>query len=439
MIVHIEGQRMEAHRFIAENKSLREITTTLKTAEGWLMLAAVAAFMASAFFVVKYFVGGDINPSTWTGEQWGNACLGLGITAAITAAQAYLYASGYKGPWAALGVTIVIAFALFSEVSQSMEREDATVRNRSENSAVFQQATKAIGTIAQNAANPVISPYAGQIAQQAQIVARCEQRVKAGKEKHCKGDKARLAALESQSAAAMAAASTGASSAISVALANAKALEYDEGKHYAMIRLLKHVFGISGIWASFLFSIIIIGTFEYAFHFVGAYVADHKRALKLLGRDDKGNLVTESLDPVRPDTQDARSQDAKPASDSGYQDAKKKEPEPVKQYDRIPLTEIVRLASVSVLCDIADGKLDSFSVRAVNDCLKRNGYGKTNAEREQEIYPALVDHFDKEGYIRVSDGWIEPEPGEAHKNGKRQKWAINRDVCKEKAAGIPRG
>jgi len=83
---------------IKENKSVRGITRSLKKAESWLFIAAIAAFLASAFFVVKYFVGGDMTPSLWDGEQWINACLGLGLTAVITAAQALLYASGYKGP-----------------------------------------------------------------------------------------------------------------------------------------------------------------------------------------------------------------------------------------------------------------------------------------------------------------------------------------------------
>jgi hypothetical protein len=58
-----------------------------------------------------------------------------------------------------------------------------------------------------------------------------------------------------------------------------------------MIRLLKDIFGVSGVWASFLFSLIIIGTFEYAFNFVGAYVNDHKKALRALGLDTQGNPI----------------------------------------------------------------------------------------------------------------------------------------------------
>ena len=69
-----------------------------------------------------------------------------------------------------------------------------------------------------------------------------------------------------------------------------------------MIRLIKEVIGVTGIWASFLFSLIIIGTFEYAFHFVGGYVADHRQALLELGHDPdelkpSANFGLESLFP----------------------------------------------------------------------------------------------------------------------------------------------
>ena len=213
----------------SQTKSVYDLVADLRKAQTWLLIAAFAAFLASAFFVVKYFAGGDMRPLQWSGEQWANAMLGLGITAVITAAQAFLYASGYKGQAATVATCIVVFFGIFSEVSQSMEREDATVRHRSE------------------------------------TVVTLEQR----------------SGLHSANRAAV----------LTGAIAQAKALEYDEDKHYAMIRLLRDLLGVEGIWASFVFSLIIICTFEYAFHFVGAYVADHKKALLLLGRDTRGEWI----------------------------------------------------------------------------------------------------------------------------------------------------
>ncbi|WGZ94550.1 MAG: hypothetical protein QJT81_00760 [Candidatus Thiothrix putei] len=287
-------------------KSLRDILGDLRKAEAWLLMAAFAAFLASAFFVVKYFVGGEMDPPNWSGEQWANAILGLGITAVITAAQAFLYASGYKGPAAVVATVIVVFFGLFSEVSQSMEREDATVRQRSEGSPVFQAALGSIQNLSVQAATPSgataqLATARGTLARHEAELAACRAKYRAdARIQQCERyEHAKIAEARGEVAAAEAAASGSAAvvgSALSAAITQAKTLEYDEDKHYAMIRLLKDLLNVGGIWASFLFSVIIIGTFEYAFHFVGSYVADHKRALLLMGRDTRGELIHPDTD-----------------------------------------------------------------------------------------------------------------------------------------------
>jgi hypothetical protein len=268
---------------IKTTKSVRGIIRSLRKAEAWLFIAAIAAFLASAFFVVKYFVGGDMTPTAWDGEQWANACLGLGLTAVITAAQALLYASGYKGPAAIIATVVVVFFGLFSEISQSMEREDATVKHRSENSLVFQAALNGVSKL--SAPQPIASPYAAQLADAEARLSDCKAKMAEGVYKNCDKSQGRVDSLRAQNQAAMAASTQAASSALPAAIAQAKALEYDEDKHYAMIRLIKDFLGVTGVWASFVFSLIIIGTFEYAFHFVGGYVADHRQALLELGHD----------------------------------------------------------------------------------------------------------------------------------------------------------
>lgn len=286
---------------LVATKSLRDILGDLRKAEAWLLMAAIAAFLASAFFVVKYFVGGAMNPALWTGEQWANALLGLGITAVITAAQALLYASGYKGPAAVAATVVVVFFGLFSEVSQSMEREDATVRQRSESSPVFQAALGSIQNLSTQAAAPSgaasqLGTARGKVAQHEAELAACRAKYRTDTRiQQCERyEHSKIAAARGDMAAAEATASGSAAvvgSALSAAITQAKTLEYDEDKHYAMIRLLKDLFHVGGVWASFMFSMIIIGTFEYAFHFVGTHVADHRRALLLLGRDTHGDLI----------------------------------------------------------------------------------------------------------------------------------------------------
>lgn len=294
------------HAFLVRTKSLREILSDLRKAQIWLVVAALAAFLASAFFVVKYFVGGEMTPATWTGEQWANSFLGFGLTAVITAAQAFLYASGYKGHAALIATFIVVFFGLFSEISQSMEREDATVRARSESSAVFKATLGSITTLS-SATTPTSSSASTADLSAAQRRASktqtridnknkcnsCESESFKALRERLANEMGAVAAAQSRVNMEMQSASIANSAALKTAIETAKGLEYDEGKHYAMIRLLKQLFGVTAIWASFLFSIVIIGTFEYAFHFVGSYVADHKRALKLLGRDARGKRLND--------------------------------------------------------------------------------------------------------------------------------------------------
>ncbi|HPQ94926.1 MAG: hypothetical protein KDI44_05165 [Thiothrix sp.] len=297
-----QNTNLDRPTFIIRTKSLRDILADLRKAELWLTIAAVAAFLASAFFVVKYFVGGDLTPESWSSEQWMNALLGLGITAVITSAQAFLYASGYKGHAAVIATFVVVFFGLFSEISQSMEREDATVRHRSENSAVFQAALNSIGTVAGTA--NAMSPEQKQLAD-ARAGLNYWEGLKAQKnavhqsvkyshrtiDRNITDFRQQIDSLSRQ----VGMQDQNRSSLLAGAINQAKALEYDEDKHYAMIRLIRNLLGVTGLWASFLFSVIIIGTFEYAFHFVGAYVADHKRALLLLGRDANGSRILSAV------------------------------------------------------------------------------------------------------------------------------------------------
>jgi cytochrome c2 len=281
---------------LKDMKSVRQLVDDLTKANWLLWLAGVAAFLASAMFVVKYFVGGDLTPSVWTGEQWANAWLGLGITLVVTFGQGLLYASGYKGPAALVAVCIVVFFGLFSEVSQSMEREDATVRHRSENSPVFQTALGSIGKLTDKAAAPSPAQQALASAQGEVHRWEAEQQKKAQchtcSEYSTRTIGSKLAEAQGRVAAAreqVAAYQTSNASALSTAIAQAKALEYDEDKHYGMIRLLKHMFSVEGIVASFLFSVVVIGTFEYIFHFIGTYVGNHRKALQLLGLNADGS------------------------------------------------------------------------------------------------------------------------------------------------------
>ncbi len=415
------GAKMPSVEYIVKNFSFDEIERTYEKYKTWLFIAAAASFLASAMSVVKYMAGGSLAPLSWTGEQTISAVIGVLLVALVVAGETFLFSSGYRG-WIMITFSAVfIFFGGFTEISQAMERESEGVSIRSQASPAYQAAIKSIGDLSRQAQRPVSNPYALQISEQAQVVARCESRVKEGKEKHCKGDTAKLNALKEQANAAMSATSAASFSALQTTLSTAKQWENDEEQHYAMIKLLKHYFNVTAIQATFFFTFIIIATFRVSFFWIGDQTAAYRQALERL----------------RPDTLGRNNQDAKPKP----QDAKSKLNNTLdakSEYDEVPLSEVVRLSMLNILCDMADGRLSTFSVRDVTAALKRHGYGKTNEFREKELYPALLDEADAEGYVILNPDWIEPKDGEPNRNGKRQKWLIDTERCKEKAELIPR-
>lgn len=369
-------------------KSNEELTKGANLALMVLIMAAFFAFLAAAYFCIKFFAGGTLDIATWTSENWQNALLGLGIPAVITAAQAFLYQSGYKGAAVTLGILLVVFFSMFAEISQSMERADATVKHRSENSPVFRAAVSSIQSMATDNPNAGLAP---QIADASRRLAQCEIKLRQGLVKHCNGDRAAVDTLREQSALA----SQGKARALAAAVSQAKALEYDEDKHYAMIRLIKDFLGISGVWANFWFSLIIIGTFEYAFWFAGSYYADHKSEMRRRG-----------LTGARVDTQHAPD-----FSGNTQGEAEKKSQSEVDDSKAIDL----------IWYRIQTGEITSVTTRddgQVALALKNSGIGKTNSER-RPIVERVLRALELKRVIELN-----PEYVEGGNNGNRSKYQI---------------
>ncbi len=354
----------------------------------WMLLAAATAFLASVLLVIKFFAGGTLDPKQWTTEQWLYVIIAVGITAAITAAQAIIYQQGKKTRVMLVGIVLFAFFGVFTELSNSMERGEEVISYRSQNSAVFKQSLNAISNTSVN-----IPPSLTQsIADQSQIVARCEARLAEGKEPHCDGDKARLAALEGQVQTIV-----NAQSGTAVAMIDkARALEHDETKHYAVIKLFAAWFGMSALAASFWFSLVIVGVFEYAFYYLGTVVADKRRALeRVSARVDTPDYASNHARAERADTPDTH---VKWATNSGVDNAIK------------ALWEAIE-----------KGEVKSISVRDEGQpaqVLKKAGIGISNGER-RAILDTALDALEKEGVLEISPQYDPSNPS----NGK-QKYVI---------------
>lgn len=63
------------------------------------------------------------------------------------------------------------------------------------------------------------------------------------------------------------------SNALTDTMQQAKSFERDEQNHHPLVKLIKDWFTVSAIFSSFILSALIIGVFEYAFHYQGKSVA----------------------------------------------------------------------------------------------------------------------------------------------------------------------
>ncbi len=284
---------MERWQELTQQKSPAELWANLRTGKFWFIVAAITAFAASSIFSVTYFVGGNLDVSTWSNEHYYNAALGIGITATVTGFQYYLYSikSNDAKYLTMLAVAIAVFFGMFSEISHSLNREDAAVSWKSQQSPVFQALLEKLSAPANLniGVESRIASAQAELADAQYELSRCDRHASKGQKRveRCEVyETKRIHQAEGTIAGYQAQMQTKINANQQhqdKQLETAREMEHDEAKHYSMIRLLMQTFGISAIAASFLFSLIIIGTFEFAFHFVGGYVNDVKLALHNLG------------------------------------------------------------------------------------------------------------------------------------------------------------
>lgn len=250
------------------------------------LVAAVTAFLASAYFTIGYFAG-HLRVYEYGYTEWLNFLVGFGITLALTLFQYFLYSrdKGKHGGKAAIAATVVaVCFGLLSEIGQGMERDEARMLARSSQSGTY----KALLGALTNAPAAKINPYAGQLAEAERKLTQCRELLSKGKTPHCNGDAQRVESLKASSASAE---STAASTSLAL-VDKSREMERDERNYHALVNLAKTTLGISAIVASFLVSLTIVGFFEYAFHHLGHNFADAKELLLSNGYDTSRKVRT---------------------------------------------------------------------------------------------------------------------------------------------------
>ena len=242
-------------------------------------IAALVAFLMSAYFIVGYLVG-NIQFWHWDTTQWMNGIVGLGLTFVMTAFQFFLYAQGDKagGKKATLFAVFVAAgFSLLSEVGQGMERDNIRMETKSLESPTYQAI---VGSI-QGAASSTYTPYSVELQQANARLAGCQLKLQRGEVENCVHSQAKVDAVNNM----IQLANASKESRVLALASTAKNMERDENNYHPLVNLIRNTLGTTGIIASFALSLTIIVFFEYAFHYLGGRYADARDYLHEHGYD----------------------------------------------------------------------------------------------------------------------------------------------------------
>jgi hypothetical protein len=286
---------------LLRNKTAGELRRMYPKISFFYLVSAAAAFAASFMFVGGVWLGADWNPDHWETEQWVAVGIALLMVGGITAGQYFSYDSGIKSRLMIFAKAVVILFALGSEVSQTMEREAETVRNRSADSAVFKATVGAIqsATNAPVQVSPALADAQADAATAQVEIEACERHRAKGQarvDKCLRIERGNLAAAQARIQAMKDAATTTAQANQSTALAmveQAKALQFDDNQRFQGIQFIQKILGVSAIVAAFIFAFGIIGTFEAMFWLLGVLRGAISTALKSFGLTAEGKLIAD--------------------------------------------------------------------------------------------------------------------------------------------------
>jgi hypothetical protein len=261
--------------------ALTDVSRQIKIDSFWLHFCAIATGITIGFFIIKFFVGGDLSPSSWTPEQWASVVIAVLITIVISAAKDRLYQSNRTGAAILLGTVIMIGFGYFGETSQTMEREDATVKHRSEASPVFMAGLAKIHEIEKSTGGEqsaaLLADANAKLAEARTALSQCSTRYhddklrgrcRMARQKDIAGWQAKADTYKQAGKAAVA----DHQAANGRFIAQLHGFEHDESKHYAMIREIRDALGVSSDTASLLFALMIVTAFEYGHWFFGRNV-----------------------------------------------------------------------------------------------------------------------------------------------------------------------
>lgn len=251
--------------------TLEQLKQFYSTASLGFLCASFASWALMAFFIGQFFAGAEFEAMhEWRAIQFVYAAMGIALATAITIAEAVLFNSGRAREYL-LVMGFSVSFSIFAESAATMQREQSTVAFKSTQSEVYKATIRAVDVLATNS---TLSPTQIKLSHLQASFAEAKQ---LGKQTAMDSIQARILRLEQQIELEQA----NKVNALQNTITQAKALEYDETKHQAMIRFLAEVFGLSHVVSSALLAFFLILTFKICFHYLGSQRQLNERAISI--------------------------------------------------------------------------------------------------------------------------------------------------------------
>ncbi|MFM2317793.1 MAG: hypothetical protein RLZZ215_414 [Pseudomonadota bacterium] len=239
--------------------TLDQLKQFYSTASLGFVCASFASWALMSFFIGQFFAGTEFEyMHDWRPIQFVYAAMGVALATAITIAEAVLFNSGRAREYL-LVVGFSVGFSIFAESAATMQREQSTVAFKSTQSEVYKATIRAVDVLATTS---TLTPAQIKLSQ---LQASYTEAKRLGNKGAMEALQPRILRLEQQAELEQA----NRTQSLQATIGQAKALEYDETKHQAMIRFLAEVFGLSHVVSSALLAFFLILTFKICFHYLG--------------------------------------------------------------------------------------------------------------------------------------------------------------------------
>jgi len=270
--------------------TLDQLKHFYSTASLGFICASFASWALMAFFIGQFFAGAEFEyMSDWRPIQFIYAVMGIALASAITIAEAILFNSGRAREYL-LVMGFSVGFAVFAETAATMQREQSSVSFRSTQSEVYKATIKAVDVLSTTS---TLTPSQLKLSHLQASYAEAKQ---LGNKGAMDAIQARILRLEQQAELEQANRTTSLQNTIS----QAKALEYDETKHQAMIRFLAEVLGFSHVVSSALLAFFLILTFKVCFHYLGFMRQSKQRSILIATGQISANIEQFKIAPPTP-------------------------------------------------------------------------------------------------------------------------------------------